>query len=71
MVNFQKGSLVRLAASKNWSTMWKGVNTDRVFYKMDSDGEVKRSEPVKLLYCEMVHYSKLFKTVHAVAILWS
>ncbi len=60
MVNFQKGSLVRLAASENWSTMWKGVNTDRVGYKMDSDGEVKRSEPVKL-----------FKTVHAVAILWS
>ncbi len=38
------------------------------------DGEVKRSEPVKLstqLYQEMVHYLKLFKTVHAVAILWS
>ncbi len=36
-----------------------------------SDGEVKRSEPVKLstqLYREKVHYSKLFKTVHAVVI---
>ncbi len=39
-----------------------------------SDGKVKRSEPVKLstqLYRKKVHYSKLFKTVHAVAILWS
>ncbi len=36
-----------------------------------SDGEVKRSEPVKLstqLYRKKFHYSKLFKTVHAVAI---
>ncbi len=42
--------------------------------KTASDGEVKRSEPVKLstqLYQEKVHDSKLFKTVHAVAILWS
>ncbi len=31
-----------------------------------SDGKVKRSEPVKLV--ENVHFSKLFKTVHAVAI---
>ncbi len=34
-----------------------------------SDVEVKRSEPVKLstkLYRKQVHYSELFKTVHAV-----
>ncbi len=39
-----------------------------------SDGEVKRSEPMKLstqLYQVKVHYSKPFKMVHAVAILWS
>ncbi len=39
-----------------------------------SDGEVKHSEPVKFstqLYRKKVHYAKLFKTVHAVAILWS
>ncbi len=33
--------------------------------KTASDGEVRRSEPVKLstqLYQEKVHYSKLFKT---------
>ncbi len=38
-----------------------------------SDGEVKRSEPVKFLtqlYRKKDHYSKLFKTVHAVAVLW-
>ncbi len=42
--------------------------------KTASDGEVRRSEPVKLstqLYREKVHYSKLFKTVPAVATLWS
>ncbi len=36
-----------------------------------SDGEEKRSGPVKLstqLYQKKVHYSKLVKTVHAVAI---
>ncbi len=36
-----------------------------------SDGEVKRSEPVKRstqLYREKVNYSKRFKTVHAVSI---
>ncbi len=36
-----------------------------------SDGEVKRSEPMKLstqLYRKKVHYSKCFKTVHAVVI---
>ncbi len=41
---------------------------------LSSDGEVKRSEPMKLstqLYRIKVHYSKLFKMVHAVAILWS
>ncbi len=39
-----------------------------------SDGEVKRSEPEKLstqLYRKKVHYSELFKTLNAVAILWS
>ncbi len=39
-----------------------------------NDGEVKCSEPVKLstqMYRKKVHYSKLFKTVHAEAILWS
>ncbi len=39
-----------------------------------SDGEVKGSEPVKLstqLYRKKVNYSKLFKTVHAEAILLS
>ncbi len=39
-----------------------------------SDGEVKRSETMMLstqLYRENVHYSELFKTVHALAILWS
>ncbi len=39
-----------------------------------SDGEVKRSEPMKLstqLYQKKVHYSKLFKTVNPVTILWS
>ncbi len=39
-----------------------------------SDDEVKRTKPVTLstqLYRKKVHYSKLFKTVYAVSILWS
>ncbi len=39
-----------------------------------SDDEVKRfwaSEALTQLYREKVYYSTLFKTVHAVAILWS
>ncbi len=38
---------------------------------LNSDGEVKRSEPVKLstqLYQKKIYYSKIFKTVHAVAL---
>ncbi len=38
---------------------------------LSSDGEVKRSEPVKLstqLYQKNINYLKLFKTVHAVAL---
>ncbi len=38
---------------------------------LSSDGEVKRSEPVKLstqLYQKKIYYSKIFKTVHAVAL---
>ncbi len=39
-----------------------------------SGGEVKRSELEKLstqLYRKKVYYSRLFKTIHVVAILWS
>ncbi len=42
-----------------------------VFALRMSDGEVKRSAPVKFstqLYQKKVHYSKLVKTVHTVAI---
>ncbi len=44
---------------------------DLPFQYFTSDGEVKCSEPVKLstqLYRKKVHYSKLLKTVYAVAI---
>ncbi len=50
------------------------IGTYSTLELLSSDVEVKRSEPVKLstqLYRKKDYYSKFFKTVHAVAILWS
>ncbi len=63
-------TLVHFSRNNSLTRKKTNMTTSTVQSLTLCDGEVKRSEPAKLStqYQKKVHYSKLFKTVYAVAI---